>query len=152
MKKLILIIGLFFFLSPGFAQPGKEKDFERYKAMKVSFMTEKLELTPTEAQKFWPIYNEFEKKRFEFHEKQRDLEKEVRDHYDTYSENDFKKLSYELVDQEINEAGLQKEYNEKFLQVLPARKVVMISQLENEFRFRMIREFRQKEREGEEKH
>jgi len=151
MKKLILITGLFFFLSHGYAQPKKE-DFERFKAMKVSFMTEKLELTPTEAQKFWPIYNEFEKKRFEFHEKQRDLEKEVRDHYDTYSEDEFKKLSYELVDQEMKEAGLQKEYNDKFLQVLPARKVVMISQLENEFRFRMIREFRQKEREGDDKH
>ncbi len=147
MKKLVVIIGLFFFFAHGFAQPPKWKseDFEKFKAMKISFMTEKLELTPLEAQRFWPIYNEFEKKRFELNEKGHNLEKQIRDHYDSYSESDFRKLSYELVDQEVQEANLSKVYNDKFLQVLPAKKVVMIGQFENEFRFRMIREFRDKE-------
>ena len=44
-----------------FAQPEKKK--EDIKAMKIGFITNELNLTPDEAQKFWPVYNEFQKKR-----------------------------------------------------------------------------------------
>lgn len=149
MQKMIITIGLFLFIAGAFAQPGKGKheDFEKYKAMKVSFMTEKLELTPQEAQQFWPIYNEFEKKRFEFHRGRRDMEKKVKENYHTYSEEEFRRISFTMVDQFREEYDLVKEYNEKFLNVLPAKKVVMIGPLENEFRFMMIREFREKGKE-----
>lgn len=36
---------------------------EELKAMKISYLTEKLSLTPREAEQFWPIYNEFEDKK-----------------------------------------------------------------------------------------
>lgn len=148
MKKIIITIGLFFFIVSIFAQPGKGKheDFEKYKAMKISYMTEKLELTPQEAQQFWPIYNEFEKKLFEFHHGRRDMEKKVKENYNTYSEDEFRRISYEMVDQFRREYDLMKEYNEKFLKVLPAKKVVMIGPIENDFRFMMIRDFRDKEK------
>jgi hypothetical protein len=42
--------------------PGGEKRKEKVEALKRSYFSEKLELTPTEAEKFWPIYNEFSKK------------------------------------------------------------------------------------------
>jgi len=148
MQKIISTIGLFLFIAGAFAQPGKGKheDFEKYKAMKVSFMTEKLELTPAEAQQFWPIYNEFEKKLFEFHRGRRDMEKKIKENYNTYSDDEFRKISYDMVDLFRKEYDLMKEYNEKFLKVLPAKKVVMIGPLENDFRFMMIREFRDKEK------
>ncbi|WP_423126757.1 hypothetical protein [Gaoshiqia sp. Z1-71] len=114
-------------------------------------MTEKMELSPEEAQKFWPIYNEFEEKRMTIFKTRKELEDKVNDNYTKFSENEFKKLSYEIVDLHVKEAGLLKEYHEKFLRVLPAKKVVVIGQLENEFRFKMIREFRQRERENENK-
>jgi Spy/CpxP family protein refolding chaperone len=148
MKKIIVTISLFFFITNIFAQPGKgrHEDFEKYKAMKISFMTEQLELTPQEAQQFWPIYNEFEKKRFEFHQGRRSLEERVRKNYNTYSEDEFRKISYEMVDQFRKEYDLMKEYNEKFLKVLPAKKVVMIGPIEDDFRIKMIRDFREKEK------
>jgi hypothetical protein len=42
--------------------PGGEKRKEKVEALKRSYYSEKLELTSTEAEKFWPIYNEFSKK------------------------------------------------------------------------------------------
>lgn len=145
MKKVAILIGLFFLMTSGYAQHGKGKfeDFEKYKAMKVSFMTEKLELTPQEAQQFWPLYNEFEQKRFELHHNRRELEERVKENYNKYTEDEFQKISYEMVGQFRKEYELMKEYNEKFLKVLPAKKVVMISPGENDFRFKMIREFRE---------
>jgi len=51
------------------------KMHERIKAQKVAFITERLNLSPEEAQKFWPIYNSFENKANKI--RQNDL-KEVR--------------------------------------------------------------------------
>ncbi len=58
MKKIILLICISFTLTT-FAQKGKH---ERIKAFKIAFITEKLDLTTSEAEKFWPIYNEFSKR------------------------------------------------------------------------------------------
>lgn len=60
MKKLIIPIIAMLISVSAFAQPGGPKMRERIKAQKVAFITERIELTPKEAQKFWPIYNAYE--------------------------------------------------------------------------------------------
>jgi hypothetical protein len=36
-----------------------EKQQENVKALEIAFLTKELELTPDEAQKFWPVYNQY---------------------------------------------------------------------------------------------
>lgn len=38
--------------------PSREESRERIEAQRVAFITQKLNLTPDEAAKFWPVYNE----------------------------------------------------------------------------------------------
>ncbi len=59
MKKLIITVLTLFITFTVFSQRG-EKMQERIKAQKVAFITERLDLSAAEAQKFWPIYNAFE--------------------------------------------------------------------------------------------
>lgn len=152
MKKLAILIFFVVCSVAGFAQNhDKQQDFELYRAKRVSFMTEKLQLTPDEAQKFWPIYNEFDRLRGEYHDKRRELERKAQDNYEKLSEADFKKLNAEIVSLSLKECGLVKTYNDKFLAVLPAKKVILIGPSENEFRFKMIREFRQKDKDDQQK-
>ena len=149
MKNLAIVLLLCLLSLGSFAQPHKDKqeDFELYKAKRVSYMTEKMQLTPEEAQKFWPIYNEFDKARWECHEKRRSLEREVKDNYSSISEADSQKMNQEIVSLYLKEAQLVKTYNDQFLKVLPAKKVILIGPTEDEFRFKMIREYRQKKEE-----
>jgi hypothetical protein len=51
---LVLMLCLHFNLQ---AQRGKMRD--RIEPMKIAFITQKLNLTAEEAQKFWPVYNKF---------------------------------------------------------------------------------------------
>ncbi|PTN10270.1 hypothetical protein C8N47_102255 [Mangrovibacterium marinum] len=149
MRKTFIFLVLSIFTASVFGQPpqnDKHEDFEIYKAKRVSYMTEKLQLTPDEAQKFWPLYNEFDKKRADCHWTRKRMEDEIRQQYDQLTEKDFKKMNSEIVQLYIQEANLLKEYNDKFLTVLPARKVILVGPTENEFRFQMIREYRQKRR------
>lgn len=63
MKKYIIhtfILFSLFYINNSYAQRG-----ERVKALKVAYITENLALTAEEAEKFWPIYNEFSKTRHE---------------------------------------------------------------------------------------
>ena len=52
----------FAWAQPANPSPGGEKRKEKVEALKRSYYSEKLALTPAEAEKFWPIYNEFKKK------------------------------------------------------------------------------------------
>lgn len=61
MRKYIL---LFFVIFVSFswvkAQDVSETRREKVEALKIAFITQKLQLTPDEAQKFWPVYNQYE--------------------------------------------------------------------------------------------
>ena len=66
------LLAILLFISCGLFAQGKkmlEKKEEIF-TLKVAFITNKLPLTSSEAEKFWPIYNAFEDKQFELkHEK-----------------------------------------------------------------------------------
>jgi hypothetical protein len=38
----------------------KENGHEKIQALKVAFITQKLHLTPSEAERFWPVYNQYD--------------------------------------------------------------------------------------------
>jgi Spy/CpxP family protein refolding chaperone len=62
MKKLIVSILIFIF-SAGMvmSQEGdKQGDGGKLKAYQIAFLTKKLNLTPDEAQRFWPVFNKYE--------------------------------------------------------------------------------------------
>lgn len=63
MKQLLLIVSLFFTLGTSvIAQDGdddKKNPGGRVEALKIAYITQKLNLSTEEAQKFWPIYNKY---------------------------------------------------------------------------------------------
>ena len=65
MKKylLILIISLGCFSLVKAQEADAAKRAEKIQALKTAFITQKLKLTPEEAQKFWPVYSQYESER-----------------------------------------------------------------------------------------
>ena len=58
MKKYLLI--LFILLGSLSQIKAQEPNGEKIQALKIAFITQKLQLTPDEAQKFWPVYNQYD--------------------------------------------------------------------------------------------
>lgn len=54
MKRFLLLISFAFSFLIGVAQNGN-----RLEALKIAYITKRLDLSPEEAQKFWPIYNQY---------------------------------------------------------------------------------------------
>jgi hypothetical protein len=146
MKKFILF-GILFIFSFTIAMAQERRDpspemWEKIKAEKISFFTSKLNLTPAEAQAFWPVYNEFEKKRFDIQRQIHDFERMPDDEYAKLTEQEIIKMTNNYIESFEKEASLRKEYHNKFLKILPQKKVLLMYRTENEFRGHMIREYR----------
>src|SRR5580698_4287079 len=55
MKRILLLYGMIFSICfSAFSQNG-----ERLQSIEIAYLTKQLNLTPPEAEKFWPIYNQY---------------------------------------------------------------------------------------------
>ncbi|NVJ85562.1 MAG: hypothetical protein HWE15_04610 [Algoriphagus sp.] len=64
MKKTgLLLFFLFLVVNLSFGQRRGNIDSEKLEAARVAFITTRLDLSTEQAEKFWPIFNEFNKKR-----------------------------------------------------------------------------------------
>ncbi|MDO9613909.1 MAG: hypothetical protein Q7J86_05235 [Bacteroidota bacterium] len=150
MKKLYTIIILTIFCLTGLnaqeRRGGNPEMFEKIKAEKISFFTSKLDLKPTEAQAFWPVYNEFEKKRFDIKRQIHEFERMSDEDFAKLSDSEIEKLTNNYIGSFEKEALLLKDYNKQFLKILPKKKVLMMYRTENEFRSHLIREYKRGKR------
>jgi hypothetical protein len=133
------ILSLFIFVSGSlFSQmgtpPPKSRQKENIESLKVAFITNKLDLTPEEAQQFWPVYNQYSDKLQELRKKRRLENKEAKHNFDELSDKEIE----QAVDNEITfrqkELDLQKEYHSKFKSILPIKKVAKLYQAEEQFK------------------
>jgi hypothetical protein len=120
------------FLNAQNSQRGKMKD--NIESMKIAFITNKLDLTPEEAQQFWPIYNQYSDKTQELRMKRKMENKQARHNFEEMSDKEVE----QSVDNEIvyrqKELDIQKEYHTKFKAVLPIKKVAKLYQAEEQFK------------------
>ena len=143
MKTRILIIAMLLFSLTGIAQRQFDpQTIELIKTKKIAFLTEAISLTPLEAEKFWPVYNELEKQRFILMDKKNELEEKSETPKPGMSEADYRKLATEIAAIHVKEGKLIEEYNLKLLNVLPAEKVVKLYRAEGKFRASLMHEFR----------
>lgn len=57
MKKLLVLVWMFGMSILAHAQDKKDDAVE---ALRIAFISKQLELTPAEAEKFWPVYNKYQ--------------------------------------------------------------------------------------------
>lgn len=145
LKAIWLTLALGIISMTSIAQPpaggkGNHQRSEKIKAMKVEYITTKLDLTPSEAEKFWPLYNAFNDKMMELERTRRRALRDNANKEMTDKEvNDFIAFNFK-TDQDI--LDLRKEYDAKFKEVLGIQKVGKLYQAEDQFRHEMLRKMK----------
>ena len=118
------------------AQPkdNKRKEaFDKFKAQRVAFITEKVNLTSEEAIAFWPLCNELQEKKFELNKPLRELRRDQRNEKKKLTAEDYLKIIDLNAEIKLKEAQLEKEYLEKFKKVLSSEKIFKYQQAEEDF-------------------
>lgn len=145
--KNILALLLFLVTFSFYAQSDKiDEKREKIKAFKVSFLTTELELTPTEAEKFWLIYNAYDDKQFELrHDKMKTyLKKLDDDNLNSISEKEAVVLlsQIETTDKELY--LLREKFMTSIKKVLPAKKILKLKKSEDDFNRKLLKQYRDK--------
>ena len=153
MKKLLFgTLLLFAFLAGTYAQPGSRQGpgaaraQEKIEAYKIAFFTEKLQLTPDESKDFWPLYNQFEDERGELRGKSGINDKRL----ELMSDNELEDFIMRQLDTEEQQVKLKRDYVNRFMKVLPIRKVALLQRTELQFKRKLLDEMkrRQQNRQG----
>jgi hypothetical protein len=114
MKKIYILLFSFCSLLQLHAQetaPEPEKKQQDIEALKVAFISRELDLTPEEAQKFWPVFNQYTKE------------------INTAISN-----KKEVLDREEEILNIRKRYKDQFVKVIGAQRMNKMYGAEGRFR------------------
>ena len=139
MNKLLIIVVLLFTVF-SYGQRGNR---EKIKSLKVAFITDKLDLTSTEAQQFWPVYNKFEEKREALRQTER---KEIRNKMQDaseLSETEATTVLGKLIRFKVDAEKLDQAFLSEIQKVLSAKKTLILMRSEEEFKRQLIKQYRQ---------
>ena len=123
-----------------------KKHQDRIESMRIAFITKKLDLSPDEAQNFWPIYNKYRKEH-----------KALRNNYNTtknpgaLSDAEGEGAISAALDLEEKEVALKRKYYAELKGILPVQKTAMLRRAERQFKEQLVKQLndrRQKRRNG----
>ncbi|MBU1821498.1 MAG: hypothetical protein KKG00_08310 [Bacteroidetes bacterium] len=122
-------------VTESFAQRRNEDEIRKIQDAKIAIITNRLDLTPEQAQGFWPIYNEFSGKKRELHRSMRQL---INTKDESRSDDQVMNNLKEIQDLKEKQLSLEKEYQSKFLTVISAKQLVELYKAERSFNDMLI--------------
>ena len=105
---------------------------DKIKAARIGLITQRLGLTPEQAEKFWPIYNEFTQKRTGLMQQYKDAEKNINpNNPDPKQQQGLVDLGLKVKQDQLN---LEKEYSGRLMSVITPQQMLNLRQAERDFR------------------
>lgn len=98
--------------SQQFRSGSHQREIDRITQIKIAKLTNDMRMNKTQAQKFWPIYNEFDNQRKEIRREIRNLSKNLSEDDDIY------KKQQKVLDLKQQELDLTRRYKYSFLKVI----------------------------------
>lgn len=149
-KLSVLLFSMLFFAATQAQEEKKDNkpDFEKFNSMRIAFITDHLNLTPDEAQEFWPIFNEFQSQKDALRMESFKINKQFMDKEEEMSEAESEEILEKGMELKKKEMELDTEYHEKFKKVLSSKKIMKLYMSEHQFKSFLLRQIRGGERKG----
>ena len=146
LKEIACIVTICLLATTAFGQKNKadrKAHKEKIQAMKVGYITEKLDLKAAEAEKFWPIYNEYDAKMDETRKSIRRLHKNDAT-IDEMTDAEVEQMITKHNNARQKELDLMNEYHARFKAILPIKKVAKLYTAEQGFKRELLKKLRVK--------
>ena len=147
MKKTPLYITLFLLFT--FTMQAQQMNKEKMKLLKTSYITDALDLTPNEAEKFWPVYNlytdKIQKARFALESSNHRQIKNaggINNISEEHAQEFINKSIASEKDIYINKVGLLEDLSG----ILSAKKIVKLQKAERDFNRQILQEYGKRKR------
>jgi hypothetical protein len=117
---------------------------QRLDAYKIAFFTKRLNLTSLEAEKFWPVYNEYQDNKNKIQLERQELNRNFNQNELNMSEREMIEAGDKLVGMEVREAALAQDFHKKIKTILSPAKVLRLYQAENQYRLQLLKELQER--------
>jgi hypothetical protein len=139
MKRRIIVLITVLILAP-YLVKAQNPDQERLNAYKIAFITNRLKLTPSEAEKFWPVYNEFQEKKTGIQQERMQLNRRFNQEGAKMTDEQLITLGDKLMELEVSETELSMKFHQTLKGLLPPAKILRLYQAENQYRQQLLKE------------
>lgn len=120
-----------------------QEQIDKFNEERKVYFTEELDLTELENKAFWPLYDDFHNRKMKLIEDERNTWMYAHKNADNLTEKEILETlekGYTLKEKQLE---LEREYYQgKFLEALPANKVLKLGKVEWDFRRSLIRKLR----------
>ena len=148
MKILKSVVVLVLFVGFAFSVNAQDSELklnreQEIKSQKIAFFSDKIGLTPEEAQIFWPIYNDYWAKKNKIISTRKEEMTYFANQSDNMSNDEMIRYADKYIGFEMNLAELLDEYHVKFKKILPIDKVMKIYLADYEFKTYLLKKIRE---------
>ncbi len=124
----------------GSAIYAQNPNMERLNAYKIAFFTKRLNLTPQEAEKFWPVYNEYQDMKNKIQFERQEINRNFNQNELNMTDREMTEAGDKYIALEVREASLAQEFHTKIKAILSPVKVLRLYQAENQYRLQLLKE------------
>lgn len=135
MKRVSIILILFFFSFGAFSQ--NRDAMKKIESARIALITERLGLTPDQAEKFWPVYRQYNMERREIRKEFRDARQGV--DIGNLTEDQSKQLVQKNMDMKQKELNLEKEYSQRLTEVISTQQLFKLKGAEKDFQQMLLK-------------
>src|SRR5690606_11151560 len=131
------------------AQESRAERFERVEAEKIAFITKELNLTPSEAQKFFPVYNQYQQEIYKLKRERRSMGRlsgKPQLENNKIPGSNFSRTDRDVLAFDAKELEVKKIYRKRFASVVGQARASRFFEVEEEFRNYLLRELQQRRR------
>ena len=139
MKRLIIFL-LIILTIPVIRTSAQNSNLEKLNNYKIAFFTKKLNLTEGEAEKFWPVYNEYQRQRNSIQLDKIKLNRNFNLNESTLTDKQLEEIGDKYVDYLVQESNLAVDFHKKLKEILPPVKVIRYYQAENQYKVQLLNE------------
>lgn len=142
MKKIVIII-IFSVLCINLS--AQRRDNPRIKAYKIAFITEKLDLNEVEAEKFWPLYNLYEKSKHKlFRQEKQEIKNKIREAggVENISDKEASEYLNLLLEIKTSHHKIKSDFYSNLKNILSPKKILQLEIAEHNFNRKLMRKLR----------
>lgn len=121
----------------------QDKSADKIKSIKIAYITERLSLTPEEAEIFWPVYNDFENRKHEINHNKKKVAELFMQNQESLSDAEISKMLDDHLKYSMEETELLVQFDTKFREILPPGKVLKLYIADVQFRNYLINKFKE---------
>jgi hypothetical protein len=143
MKRGVVVLTVMMILS-SFVVSAQNPNLEKLNSYKIAFFTQKLNLTPQEAEKFWPLYNDNQDRKNKIQVERVQMTRDFVQNGASMSDKELTEMGDKYFGLEVKEAALSQEFYNNMKVALPPLKILKFYQAENQYKLVLLNQLQER--------